>query len=277
MDTALEVRTTTAMAEPSSQLIETISKLPPRDMEVVQNSILHMVTVNPKIAEAAIYCRPVGKSNGRQKFAIGQSIRFCEIGQQAFGYILVDSRVERDKNSINATTKVFDLKTCNIYHGYCSKSILKRDGTRVSSSQEEVMVSAALSISRRNGLIQAMKPQLDALMDDVKRAALSAWCKDGNFNSVEAKKAIAQDFKTRWGTESVDLQKLTEDEKTEEDKTILALGVRNFLIDNPESYYDVFGKNAAGEKNAPKIPTAKVETERAEVKNDPVVERMAKE
>lgn len=235
----------TRIGEPSANIIKVAASLPPRDLVKVESDIRNVLINNPELAEICIYCRPVGKKDGKQQFALGPSVRFTEIGQQCFGRMWVNGYSDTDAKRVLATVACFDLHTLNITFGTCSKSIIGRGGQKYNQNMIEVTTNAALSIARRNALLQQMRVQLEATIKDAKNTVIKKWCKDGEQKNDEAWKAIADDYKKRWGTSNADLKKLVENEGSPEDKIIMAIGVRNYLIDNPDGYNDVFGKPPA--------------------------------
>lgn len=244
MSNELEQSVVSRIGEPSASIITVASKLPPRDLEKVEKDIRAAIANNPALAELCIYCKPVGKKDGRQQFSTGPSIRFAEIGQQCFQKLWVNGVIEQDNKRVLATVVCFDLLTLNVYYGTCSKSIVGRNGL-YSPSMIETTCNAAFSIARRNALLQAMRPQIEAAMVEAKAAAIKRWCKGTEINMAEAWKALADDYKKRWGTSEAKLKELIAEEGSPEDKLIMLIGIRNYLIDNPDSYEDVFGCKAA--------------------------------
>jgi hypothetical protein len=247
METGLELTNISKIGEPSASIIKVAASLPPRDLALVEKNIRGALQNNPAMAEMCLYCRPVGKKDGRQQFATGPSVRFTELGQQCFGRLWLNGSVEQDAKRVTSTFMCFDLSTMNITFGTSSKSIIKSDGMKYSDTMIEVVTSATQSIARRNALTQQMRPQLEACMLDAKNSAIAKWSikLDGN----EAFTALHADYQKRWGTTLSQLKALVENEATPEDKLILVIGVRNFLIDNPTSYEDVFGVKPGAAEN----------------------------
>jgi hypothetical protein len=238
----LELSNVSKIGEPSASIITVASKLPPRDLAKVENDLRAAIQNNPALAEICIYCKPVGKDKkGRQTFATGPSIRFAEIGQQCFQKLWVNGVIDRDNKRVMATVVCFDLLTLNVYYGVSSRSIIGHNGL-YSEAMIETTSNAAFSIARRNALLQAMRPQIEACMEEAKNAAIKKWCKAGAaINLKEALIALANDYNKRWGTTAEQLTKLVEEEGSPEDQLIMVIGVRNYLIDNPTAYEDVFG------------------------------------
>ena len=238
------------IGEPSATIIKAAASLPPRDLVKVENEIRSILANNPELAEICIYCRPVGKKDGKQRFVTGPSIRFTEIGQQCFGRMWVNGFADTDNKRVLATVACFDLLTLNITFGTCSKSIIGRGGQKYNQNMIELSTNAALSIARRNALLQQMRVQLESTMKDAKASVIKKWCKGEDQKNDEAWRSISDDYKRRWSTSASDLKKLVENEGSAEDKIIMAIGVRNYLMDNHDGYEDVFGKKAAPQKKS---------------------------
>jgi hypothetical protein len=257
METAMELSGAARIGEPSASIIRVAASLPPRDLVLVEKNIRGALQNNPAMAEVCIYCRPVGKKDGKQQFAVGPSIRFTELGQQCFGRLWLNGTVDQDARRVTATFMCFDLSTMNITFGTSSKSIIKSGGDRMSENMVEVITNAALSIARRNALTQQMRPQLEACMVDAKNAAIKKW--SDKLDAKEAMNLLLADYKKRWGTTEAQLKALVENENTPEDKLMLVIGVRNYLIDNPDGYSDVFAvaPNAGAQGKEPPKQTEK--------------------
>ena len=262
MEMALETNSNIAkLGEPSAAIIMAANKLPPRDLVLVEKNIRGALLNNPVLAEQCIYCRPVGKDKEtkRQNFSTGPSIRFTELGQQCFGRLWLNGNLDVDFKSVRATFMCFDLWTMNITFGTCSKSIFGSGGMRYPDGMVEVTGQAAMSIARRNALTQQMRPQLESCMIDAKNAAIKKW--SDKLDGDQAFKALLADYQKRWGTTDKMLKELVADEGTPEDKLILIIGVRNYLIDNPSAYKDVFGVDPGNLKTG-KTADAPVQTEK---------------
>jgi hypothetical protein len=242
-----ELELSQKIGEPSASIIKVASTLPPRDMLKVEKDIRAIATSNPEIAEQCIYCRPVGKKDGVQHFAFGPSIRLNEIGQQCFGRLWVNGVEEQSENRVKAAVMCFDLATLNITFGTCSKAISGKHG-KYPQSLIETTTAAALSIARRNALTQQMRPQLDSILVDIKKTIIGKWCggditeKNRAPKLKEAWDKIALDFKKRWNILENMLSEVVANEDSHEDKLIYLIGIRNYLIENPDDIKDVFGK-----------------------------------
>ncbi len=215
--------------EPSSQLIQLSASLPPRDIPKIIEDIRRVVT-HSDVAEDCIYCKPVGKADGIMQFATGGSVRLAEITMQHYGKLWITGKVEETEKQITATVMCFDLQSLNIVFGHCSKSIIGKYG-RYNDQVIETTKAAALSIAKRNAILQQTSACVSAIMEDIKKAIINKWG-----SSMEmAKQKILKDFKDRFKIDSNVIRKITEKESTQEDKLILLIGIRNYLLDNPDA------------------------------------------
>jgi hypothetical protein len=140
----------------------------------------------------------------------------------------------------------FDLQTLNITFGDCSKSIIKSGGGKYSATQIEVTRNAALSIARRNALLQLMRAQLEAVLEPVKRAIIADICPtDEDGNKETSKKAAWQElvkiFKETWNVEEAALIEIASHEDSQEDALVMLIGIRNAIRDGAVPLEDVFG------------------------------------
>jgi hypothetical protein len=268
MSDPVETKALATIGEPSASIIQVASKLPPRDLVKVENSIRIAIKSNPALAEVCIYCKPVGKEDGLQQFAVGPSIRFTELGQQCFERLWINGYSDNDGKRVRASVMCFDLATLNITFGTHSKSIIGRGGNRYSDSMVEVTTNAALSIARRNALLQQMRPQLESCMEEAKQSAIRKWSPE--LDHVKAYNALYEDFKKRWGTSPKQLKEVCEKEENKDDQIVLIIGIRNYLIDNHDKYRDVFGcdpvknsKQSSQQTEKQKYNTLKLQIETA--------------
>lgn len=242
-----EIATTSQnmLMEPSASLVETCSKLAPRDLVQAEKNIRAVVLSSDEIAEMCIYCKPVGKNSaGLQSFATGVSVRFAEIGQQCWGDLWVNGTSEIIDDRVEANVICFDLRTRNITPGRCSRSIVGKYG-RFKESVVENTVAACFSIAKRNAIEQQMLPQLLSIMPDIKKRVIKKWSFDKEPTPANAWAQLLGDFSRRWGTTNNELTALTGDKAEADDKILLIVGVRNYLLDNPTKYKEVFGKEPA--------------------------------
>jgi hypothetical protein len=242
------------IGEPSASIIKISMTLPPRDLVQFEKNVTSVVQSDPEIAESCIYFRPVGKKNERQTFATGISIRLAEIGHQAYGDMWVNGYVEENEKTVEAIVKCFDLRTRNITFGRCTKTISGKHG-RYKDSLIETTKSAAFSIARREALSQQMRPQLQKAMFEARKVAIKQWSATGN--TTDAYNALFKDYEKRWKTTSKQLKALAETETNPEAQVMLLIGIRNYLIDNPDEYSSVFGgENPKGNMEPPKETTS---------------------
>jgi hypothetical protein len=265
MNQSVSLSTEVRLGDPSATIIEAAAKLPPRDLVLVEKAIVSTIERGtPELAESCVYCKPVGKKDGRQTFAIGPSVRLTEVGQQSFGSLWVNVVIDIDRTAkrIDACAKCLDLRTLNVYYATASKSIAYRDGGVFSDAVIENLSNGTASIARRNCLLQAMRPQLVEAESAAKRKVIAKWAGGGDGKTLDntaytkAFNAIAEDYRKRWGTTPEQLRDLVADESSPDDKLWYIVGIRNFLLDNDDKYADVFGETAKPDHSSAKAHAA---------------------
>jgi hypothetical protein len=259
MNNEIEVSSLSKIGEPSASIIKVAATLPARDLVQVEKNIRGALQNNPSLAVECIYCKPVGKEDGKMQFATGPSIRFTELGQQCFGRLWVNGFSENDGKRVSSTVMCFDLSTLNITVGTHSKSIIGKFG-KYTDGMIETTTNATFSIARRNALLQQMRPQLESCMSDAAAAAIYRW--SDKCDHAEAYRAISADYQKRWGTTPAQIKSLAEREENKDDQLILLIGVRNFLIDNPDKYSDVFGNQPAKQGKSQSEPPKQTEQQK---------------
>lgn len=253
-----------ALAEPSASIIRAASELPERDLVAVTAQISRVACSNASLAQSCLYCRPVGKKDGKQQFAMGPSVRLTELGQQQFGRIWLSSGHTQDNRRVTAKVLAFDLSTLNITTGECSKNIARRDGSRYSDTQIEVVTGAALAIARRNALLQQMRAQLEAVLVDVKVTLIKNLTKDGKGKYSEALKALGEEF-ARFGVDYKQVEAVVAHAKTNEDGLVMLIGILNAIEDGLVSAGEVFNVSS----KPPVAPTRRRAPKKAEKPAEP--------
>lgn len=248
---------TLQFAEPSASIIEVASRLPPRDLVAVANQIKSVACSSGRMAQACIYCRPVGKKNGKQTFAVGPSVRWVELAQQAFGRLWIAPNVIEHTKTVEAIVMCIDLITLNVTFGRASRSIVGRNG-RFPDHMVETTANAQLSIARRNAILQQTRAQWEEMQEDIKKTILKSIC-PGNPNDKQVLSAAWKELVSRFEGMGVPQEKLIEATDAESDKLeriILAVGIYNAINDGAVKIEDVFGHIAprktppAGQGNA---------------------------
>ena len=78
----------------------------PRSIATMKAELAEMLAEFPAMADGAIYSKPCGKENGKQKFAEGLSIRCAELLAEVYGFNRVEcstTDIDADKVKIEAT------------------------------------------------------------------------------------------------------------------------------------------------------------------------------
>ncbi len=236
-----------ALRTPPADVLKMAAELPPRDLPAITKSIRNSVVAIPGMAQKCVYCRPVGKRDGKQTFALGPSVRLAEIAHENFGYIWIHGNVEETDKNINVETMAFDMKTLNIVFDNTTKSITKRNGYKFSQAQIEVTKSAAQAIGRRNVILQLTRAPLESIMNAVKEQIIKEMCPDEKKTYSSAFKNLCDLFK-EYGVSKKELEKAAESETQSIDKLVLLIGIYNAVRDGLIDPADVFRVRGASKK-----------------------------
>lgn len=137
----------------------------PRDVRMSLENARRNATYNKEIASACTYSKNVG--NGR--IATGPSIRLAEIIAQEWGNLRIETRiVSIEADRVVAECTVRDLERNVFYTSQASRSLLRRDGSRVGDQQVEVITGAAQAFARRSAILQAIPKEF---IEDIRRTA----------------------------------------------------------------------------------------------------------
>lgn len=139
----------------------------PRSIVQFRADVLDMATVDEETAAECFYTKPVGNGSTAE----GPSVRLAEIILATYGHIMVEARIideDRQKGTITAQGKAWDMQKNSWSTAEVSKSIKKRNGGLYSDPQIEVAKSALCSIAKRNAILGVVpkaliKKQLDGI------------------------------------------------------------------------------------------------------------------
>jgi hypothetical protein len=262
--------------EPSPELLRTVATLPRRDLAVVTENIRSFIMADPHIARRCLYCKPVGKKDNRQHFSVGPSVRFSELAMQQFGDMWLRSYLvdevpagNNGRGSVTTETVLFDLQTRNIYTAQDTSPIWN-------VNQAETARDRSFSFSRRDSIMQAVRPQWEKIERDVKRTVVLSFIagetppKDDTpeKKDLRAQKAmwafIVQRFndlgaKIDPKDENNVLMKITDDEHERIDRLYKLLGILNWLNDgNLDKIGDVLGNGYNNPGQKPRVSETKV-------------------
>lgn len=95
-----------------NETIMTECRVRPRDLAAIKAELEQQLKAFPGLAEAAIYCKPVGKG----KFAEGLSVRAAEALAEAYGYNRVQSEVTPiDRDTVKVSASFVDYQKGRVW------------------------------------------------------------------------------------------------------------------------------------------------------------------
>lgn len=139
----------------------------PRELARFKQRAMQMATLDGETAESCVYCRPVGKENGKQKFAEGPSVRMAEIVATCYGNIRVAARiVEQTPRYVICEGACHDLETNFAAKAEVKESTVDRNNQPYSERQSALIAKVCLSKAMRDAIFRVvpralMKPVLD--------------------------------------------------------------------------------------------------------------------
>lgn len=178
-----------------------------------------MATLDEETAASCIYSRPVGKENGKQKFAEGMSIRMAEIVGASYGNLRVGAMlIEQTDRYVKARGFAHDLESNFASTSEVIESTVKRDGTPYDERMRIVIAKAALAKARRDATFQVVPKALckpveaearkvaigDASTMSARRSAVMSWIGKLGIDTVRVFAAIGVK-----GEEDIGLDELT--------------------------------------------------------------------
>jgi hypothetical protein len=162
----------------------------PRSMQQFKSRAIGMATIDEETAASCIYSRPVGKENGKPKYAEGLSIRMAEIVGASYGNLRVGAMIiEQTPRQVKARGFAHDLEANFAASSEVIEATIKRDGTPYDERMRVVIAKAALSKARRDATFMVVPKALckpvetecrrvalgDAKTISTRRAAVVAW------------------------------------------------------------------------------------------------------
>lgn len=219
---------------PPGDFLAAVAKLPKRDEVECRQRLQLAATSSFAMAVSMLYCVPVGrdKDTGRQKFTLGESVRFAEVAKDAFGMMWGDGNiVEDDEDSVSAKYYQFDMSRMNLETGYATVKCYGR---------KELAEKNALAKAKRDAILNLLKPYTAAIIDDIKKAIVAGLGE----KTSEAFTTLAKEFGEKWNVSRKELEEVVSLEKTSQDKVVLLYGIRNYIETNgKKGFKDVFGRD----------------------------------
>lgn len=215
----------------------------PRKLDSFAQDCVALATKSNKIALSCIYCRPVGKKNGRAEFAMGPSVRLTEIMQGFWKHIYAGYQIEIDGDVLKARGVCCDMQSNVRRYAEATKSLKKRDGQMVSESQQDVMAKALGSIVTRDAILQVIGRAYadevsEQIMDHVLQDGTGAW--DYAVSCYAELGVSKEDLCNYLGCKA--------NEQPENEAIWKAIGIYNYLKDSGESPDYVFGTGRQSSK-----------------------------
>lgn len=146
----------------------------PRSMAQFKARAISMATIDEETAASCIYSRPVGKENGKQKYAEGLSVRMAEIVGASYGNLRVGAMIiEQTPRQVKARGFAHDLETNFASTSEVIEATVKRDGTPYDERMRIVIAKSALAKARRDATFQVVPKALcKPVENECRRVAL---------------------------------------------------------------------------------------------------------
>jgi hypothetical protein len=233
-----------ALREPSQDFIKACLNLPRRDPKEVVTEISRVATVSAEMATRCIYCRPVGKKDGRQTFALGPSIRLTEIAANAMGRLWVSADCYETDKTVEAVAIAVDLVSICSFDGHCSKTIVytrgDRAGKRMGDGVIESLKAAALSIATRNAILRSARSYIEECMDTIKQSIILGVA-PGAKGLKEAWDRLVVEMGKDYGVTSDQMIEVARGYDSKQDGVVALIGIRNAIEDGLVEVSEVFG------------------------------------
>lgn len=185
----------------------------PRDLQVFQERVGHLVAISPATAEECFYELPA-RGEGKEGIE-GPSIRFAEIIVSQYANCRVGARcIEEAMEYVTAQGIFHDLETNVVTTSEVRRRIVDKRGRRYSLDMINQTANAACSIAKRNAILQGIPRPLwlayyerartvaagdDRSLEDKRGTALAAFARLGideamviKFLGVKNREAIDQ-------------------------------------------------------------------------------------
>ena len=148
----------------------------PRSLEMFKKRALSMACLDSETADSCIYVRPVGKENGKQKFAEGPSIRLAEIVAVSYGNLRAASKVvEQTERYVKCTGMAHDLESNCAMSADCIESTVTKEGHPYSERQRALIAKVCGAKAIRDAIFKVVPRALcKPIMSAAKKVAEGA-------------------------------------------------------------------------------------------------------
>ncbi len=164
----------------------------PRSLEKFKQRATAMACLDEETAASCIYRRPVGKEEGKMKYAEGMSIRRAEIVGACYGNLRVYATlISQTERQVVARGMAIDLESNFASSSEVVESTVTSNGKPFSERMRTVVAKAALAKARRDATFQVVPRALatpiesevrkllvgDAKSIETRRTAVAGWIK----------------------------------------------------------------------------------------------------
>ena len=133
----------------------------PRSLQQFKSRAVGLATLDEDTASSCIYSRPVGKENGKPKYAEGLSVRMAEIVGASYGNLRVGAMlIEQTPRQVKARGFAHDLETNFAASSEVIEATIKRDGSPYDERLRLVIAKAALAKARRDATFMVVPKAL---------------------------------------------------------------------------------------------------------------------
>lgn len=260
----------------------------PRSMQRFQEHALSLATLDEKTAESCIYCRAVGKKDGKTEYAEGMSIRMAEIVAASYGNIRVGSMIiEQTDRQVVARGYAHDLESNFASTSEVIESTVTKDGYPFSERMRIVVAKAALAKARRDATFQVVPRAIAKPIEEACRKLAVGdvtTVSKRRDNALKWIKSLGIDAHRVWvalgisGEADLDIEKLTtlaglRTAIKEGDETIDSVFPERQSPDEAETVASGFSRRGrpVGSKNKPKAEPAQAEPAQASASTVPPI------
>jgi hypothetical protein len=164
----------------------------PRSLEKFKQRATAMACLDEETAASCLYRRPVGKDEGKMKYAEGMSIRMAEIVGACYGNLRVYATlISQTERQVIARGMAIDLEANFASSSEVVESTVGANGRPYSERMRTVTAKAALAKARRDATFQVVPRALatpvesevrkllhgDSKSLETRRAAVGGWIK----------------------------------------------------------------------------------------------------
>lgn len=208
----------------------------PRKLDTFVDSVFQVVKRDPDFAMSCIYCVPVGKTDGVQRFELGPSVRLSEEMQKYWKHLRVAVNCEVTDTQIICSGMIIDCEANNAETLTDIVSIVDKQYGKWNDRRINLKVKAMQSTMKRDLRLSIMgKSYANELIEKILENLLP--------DQVEAWTYCVQEFDTIGVSEQTILNyfKVSSPAELTKKDVYKAIGIFNFIKDQGEDGSYVFG------------------------------------